>query len=188
MKRIFAAIDISFEARRKVSEYIETLRGEFRNVRVGWDKAEKLHLTLKFLGDTTEKQLAELEKAVEKIALETAGFNLEIADTGIFPNARNPRVLWIDVKDKARNLSKINDLLETECEKIGFEKEKRKYVPHLTIGRVREPHAARDLARKHLENKFEPVGFAVSEIVIYESKLLPTGSVYSVVSKWRFSD
>ena len=183
MKRIFAAVDISDEARRKVASYIETLRNEFRNVRVGWDKPEKLHLTLKFLGDTDDGQLRELEKIVREISAKITNFKLQIAETGVFPNVRNPRVLWIDVKDEAGSLAKINARLESECEKIGFKKEKRAFVPHLTIGRVREPNRAKDLARKHLENGFEPVEFEVSELVIYESKLRPTGSVYAVVSK-----
>lgn len=183
MKRIFVAIDISLEARRRIAAYIETLRDEFRAVRAGWDKPEKLHLTLKFLGDTNEKQLAELREIVGEIAGKISKFSLRIAETGVFPNARNARVLWIDAKDEAGILTKINDLLEAGCERIGFEMERRKFVPHLTIGRVREPNRAQDLAKKHLENKFEPVEFEVSEIVIYESKLLQTGSVYSVVSK-----
>ena len=62
-KRIFTAIDISEQARQKVSGYIETLRREFSNLRVGWEKAEKLHLTLKFLGDCDERQFRDLEKA-----------------------------------------------------------------------------------------------------------------------------
>ena len=57
MKRIFIAVDISDEVRRIVTAYIENLRKDFRDVRVGWDKPEKLHLTLKFLGDVDEKQL-----------------------------------------------------------------------------------------------------------------------------------
>jgi 2'-5' RNA ligase len=183
MSRVFVAVDISFEARRKAAAYIETLRSEFRQIRVGWDKPEKLHLTLKFLGDADEKQLTQLHEIVEKVSGEISLFKLRISETGVFPNARSARVLWIDVKDEAGNLARINDLLETECEKIGFAKEKRKFVPHLTIGRVREPYRAGELAKKHLENTFEPVEFEVSEIVIYESKLLPTGSIYSVVSK-----
>jgi len=183
MKRIFVAVDISVQARSKAAAYIETLRNEFREVRVGWDKPEKLHLTLKFLGDAGENQLETLNKIVREIAGKISKFNVQIAETGVFPNARSARVLWIDVKDKAENLAKINNLLEAECAKIGFEREKRKFVPHLTIGRIREPNRAGELANKHLENKFEPVEFEVSEIVIYESKLLPTGSVYSVVSK-----
>ena len=181
MKRIFVAVDISDAARRKTAVYIESLRSEFRRVRVGWEKPEKLHLTLKFLGDTDEKQLAELGKIVREISTEMTNFKLQIAETGVFPNERNPRVLWIDVKDEARNLSKINERLEAECERIGFARERRAFVPHLTIGRIREPIRARDLARRHLENGFEPVEFNVSEIVIYESKLLPTGSIYRKV-------
>lgn len=185
MKRIFVAVDISDEARRKVSAYTETLRHDFRQVRVGWEKPEKLHLTLRFLGETSENQFGELKSFVQKISSEITNFGLKISETGVFPNAGNPRVLWIDIKDKDGNLAKINNLIETECERIGFDREKRKFVPHLTIGRVREPNRARDLGQKHLQNKFEPVEFEVSEIVIYESKLLATGSVYSVVSKHK---
>jgi RNA 2',3'-cyclic 3'-phosphodiesterase len=183
MKRIFVAVDISEAARQTVAAYIENLRNEFRAVRVGWEKPEKLHLTLKFLGDCPENQLPDLEQIVAEIAARTAKFKLRVLDTGIFPNTRNPRVLWIDVEDEAGSLAKINNRLETECEKLGFARERRGFVPHLTIGRVREPNRARALADKHLENNFEPVEFEISEIVIYESKLLPTGSIYSVVSK-----
>ena len=183
MKRIFVAVDISDKARSAAADYIEKLRGAFRDVRIGWERAEKLHLTMKFLGDCEETQLKELEKIVAGIAEKIQRFEIQIADTGVFPNAHSPRVLWIDVMDAAGNLVQIHDLLESNCEKIGFERERRRFVPHLTIGRVKEPNKARDLAEKHLKNKFEPVEFIVPEIVIYESKLLPSGSIYSVVSK-----
>lgn len=183
MKRIFVAVDISDLARRAAAAYIEDLRSEFRQIRVGWERAEKLHLTMKFLGGCEERQLKELEKIVAEIAAEISSFTIQIADTGVFPTARKPRVLWIDVKDAAGNLVKIHELLEANCEKIGFERETRRFVPHLTIGRVKEPNKARDLAVKHTRNKFEPVESVVPEIVIYESKLLPSGSIYSVVSK-----
>ena len=185
-KRIFLAIDISDEARREVSGYVETLRGEFSHLRVGWEKPEKLHLTLKFLGDTNEKQLEELSKICEKIAAQFSKFNLQIAEAGVFPNARNPRILWLDVKDASESLSKISELLEIKCERIGYKREKRKFKAHLTIARLREPHKSRELADKHLENEFEPVGFDASAIVIYESKLQPSGSVYSLQKSFEF--
>lgn len=183
-KRIFTAIDISEQARQKVSDYIENLRREFPDVRVGWERAEKLHLTLKFLGDCDERQIKGLEVALlnsVKLFVETGSernIKIEILDTGVFPSTRNPRILWLGLRDEKRQLSKLNQILETECEKIGFEKEKRSFKPHLTIARLREPHKAEKLAAKHLANKFEPVAFAVSEVAIYESKLLPTGSIY----------
>ena len=93
MKRIFIAVDISDRARSAAAAYIETLRGEFRQVRVGWERAEKLHLTMKFLGACETRQLQELENIAARIAAEIPRFTIRIADTGVFPNARSPRVL-----------------------------------------------------------------------------------------------
>ena len=100
-------------------------------------------------------------------------------------NAKNPGILWIDVIDEKGSLAKINNLLENECEKIGFPREKRKFLPHLTIGRVRQPNKARELVQKHLETVFEPVGFEVSKIVLYESIFHSTGSNYQKITSFK---
>jgi 2'-5' RNA ligase len=184
-KRIFIAVDISEEARRKVAAYIEQMRREFKELRVGWERAEKLHLTLKFLGDTDENLLERLNKIAENIAGKIENFKLKLAETGVFPSPRNARVLWIDVKGEKGSLAEINRLLENECEKLGFKREKRDFVPHLTIARIREPHKSRELAAKHLQNEFEPVEFEVGEIVIYESRLQPAGSIYKKISSFE---
>ncbi|MBA3631265.1 MAG: RNA 2',3'-cyclic phosphodiesterase [Acidobacteria bacterium] len=188
MKRIFTAIDISVEAKRKVSSYIETLRREFPKLRVGWAKTEKLHLTLKFLGDTEESKTAELSQAIEKIARENPSFKLRILETGIFPSMSKPRILWLALKDERGSLAKINEQLESACEKLGFAPEKRNFKPHLTIARLREPNKSKDLVEKHLNNMFETIEFEASEIIIYESKLQSSGSIYSVVSKHKFNN
>ncbi len=154
MKRIFAAIDISDEARAKIAGYIETLRGEFSNLRVGWEKSEKLHLTLKFLGETDEKQLKNLTEAVENTARQVSNFKLQIVGTGVFPAKRNARILWLSLRDKDGKLQKLNEILETECEQIGFAKEKRNFKPHLTIARLREPQKSIELVRTHTAKEF----------------------------------
>lgn len=183
MKRIFVAIDISDEAKQKVSPYVETLRAEFPRLRVGWEKPEKLHLTLKFLGDIDDEKLKKLIVAVEKTTGQLSVFKLQIKETGVFPSPRNARILWLGLHDENKSLQKLNEILESECEKIGFAREKRNFKAHLTIARLREPRNSNELAQKHLQNEFEAVEFEASEIVIYDSKLLPQGSIYSVVSK-----
>ncbi len=185
-KRIFVAIDISDEARIKVADYIEDLRGEFSNLRVGWEKAEKLHLTVKFLGDIDSNELQNLTEAVEKTARQFSDFNLQISQTGVFPSKRNARILWLGVYEEHRNLQKITDILETECEQKGFLKESRKFRAHLTIGRLREPNKSKGLIDRHLNKPFAAVKFEVSEIVIYESHLQKSGSIYQKVSSSKF--
>ena len=186
MKRIFVAVNISDKARRKVSDYIETLRDEFSNFRVGWDKAEKLHLTLKFLGDIDENQLAKLIEAIEDATRQIPDFKLRISNTGVFPSKRNARVLWLGVEDEAESLQKLNNILEAECAKRGLAKEKRNFKAHLTVARLREAHKSKKLVERHLENDFESDEFEVSEIVIYESRLQKSGSIYQKVSSFRF--
>jgi RNA 2',3'-cyclic 3'-phosphodiesterase len=186
MKRIFTAVDISAEARRKASAYIENLRRQFPELRAGWDKPEKLHLTLKFLGETSDEQLAQLTKAVDAAAREISNFKLRIEDTGVFPNPRKARVLWLGVKDEKGSLRKLNEALENECERQDLAREKRDFKAHLTIARLREPEKSKNLIEAHLRETFAAVEFEVSEIVIYQSELSPQGSRYTVVSKHAF--
>ena len=186
MRRIFTAVDISEEARRQAAEHIESLKMEFGRVRVGWERPEKLHLTLKFLGDTSDEQLEALRGSVRSIARETEPFELTVRGTGLFPNLREPRVLWLGVEDEKHCLTKIFQMIDFECSKIGFAPEKRKFKPHLTIARLKEPHASRTLAEDHLHTDLPPVSFRVEDLVIYESELKPTGSVYKVVERCGF--
>jgi 2'-5' RNA ligase len=186
MKRIFTAIDISDEARATVADYIENLRGAFPQIRVGWEKAEKLHLTLKFLGDIDEIRLENLIEAVGNTASQISSFRLQISDTGVFPSVRKARILWLGLKDETGELQNLNKSLEADCEQIGFAKEKRNFKPHLTIARLREPHKSKELVERHLENEFKSVEFQVSEITIYESRLQKTGSIYKAIKNVKF--
>lgn len=188
MKRIFTAVDISEAARRKVSVYIESLRRQFPALRVGWDKPEKLHLTLKFLGDINDERLGKLTAAAANAAREISAFKLRISGTGVFPNPRKARVLWLGVEDAQGNLRKLNEALENECERLGFAREKRDFKAHLTIARLREPEKSKSLAEAHLRENFAAIEFDVSEMVIYQSELSPQGSRYTVVSKHAFKN
>ena len=185
-KRIFTAIDICHEAREKVSVYIESLRREFPDLRVGWEKAEKLHLTLRFFGGVDRNGLKNIENAVEETAQQISDFKLIIHSTGVFPNVRGAKILWLGLEDKTNLLKKTNEVLENECAKFDFAKEKRNFKPHLTIARLREPEKSKRLAVTHLKNEFPPIEFDAKSIVIYESKLLPNGSIYRKIEDFSF--
>lgn len=188
MKRIFVAIKISETAKREVSNYVENLRDEFKHLRIGWEKEEKLHLTMKFFGDTAEDKIEKIKMAVKETAINFSSVRLKLNGTGVFPNRKKARVLWLGIDDENKELKKVYESLENNFENCGFAKEKRSFNPHLTIARLREPLNSKKIITNHLQNEFEPVEFEALEIVIIESKLQPTGSFYSVLAEYRLGE
>lgn len=181
-RRIFLAVDISKQVRTVCDQHIDYLRASFPGVRVGWETSEKMHITLKFLGNTSSKILRTLEARVAEIAESHNSFRLKLSRTGLFPRETRPRVLWIGLDDRVQALAPLSSELDTLFEQFDYPRETRTFRPHITIGRVRDPDKASELAGVHLKTKIEPVEFGVNEIVMYESKLESTGSVYSVIS------
>jgi 2'-5' RNA ligase len=177
-RRIFIAIDISDAARAVCSSHIESLRKEFPQVPGGWERPEKLHVTLKFLGPTSEKKIAGLNDGLMNVAAQHREFGLQLGRPGSFPGKGKPRVLWIGVEG-AMDLKRLHTDVETVCESLGYEREYRSFHPHITIARIRDHRDAFALAETHRAALVEPVEFEVRSVVIYESKLLPSGSVYS---------
>jgi 2'-5' RNA ligase len=188
MKRIFTAIDISEAARAECANYVENLKSVSPQLRVGWEKPEKLHFTLKFLGDIDETQLRNLTEAVAAATGKILKFKIRIAGTGVFPSKRNARILWLGVNDEHANMPKAKEVLEGECFERGLAKENRDFKAHLTIARLREPLKSAELVEKHLCENFVSGEFTVSRITIYESRLQKSGSIYSIVSKHEFKE
>lgn len=181
--RVFVAVDISAEARRLIAERIEHFRRRFPDLRVGWNKTEKLHLTLKFIGEMPETKIFQLITVVENSVKEAKPFLLAIEGVGAFPPRGAARVLWLGVKDESQTLSQIQKRVDNECEKTGFERERRAFKPHLTVARLKEPGKSRELTELHLKTDFPAIEFEISETVIYKSDLLPTGSIYTPLAK-----
>ena len=180
-KRLFIAVDISDEAREAATEYVHRFKNDWPDprIRISWTRPQNLHLTLKFLGDVEEERLAELTDAIHIAAASVSNFQIEISGTGVFQSERKPKVLWIGVVDSGGNLKSAAREIEKNCAEIGFAKDERDFSPHLTIGRVRDPRSARELAGAHIRHEFGPVLFDVGRIVLYESELATGGSVYT---------
>ncbi len=185
-RRIFAAIELTDDTRHAIAAYIDELRSKFGGVRVGWEKPEKLHITLKFLPKAAEDEMAGLQAAADKVAVTTRPFTAQIVRTGLFPNAKKPRVLWLGIGNDEGRIARIGREIDQECQKLGSPAEKRRFTPHLTIARIREPHKGIGLTAFHSQKSFPPVAFDVNELVIYESTLSPAGSVYRVLSRHPF--
>ena len=186
--RVFCAVELPEELRSRVAERVRRLRAEFPDVRASWERPEKLHITLKFLGDVEPARVEALSGAAGRVVANLEPFELTIGGPGSFPPHGPPRVLWLGIVDASGGLALMQRALETECAAAGFPRERRPFEPHLTLARVRPPQAARELAAAHRETPFEPRRFKVSELVVMLSELGPGGSRYTPLSRHRLGN
>jgi 2'-5' RNA ligase len=185
--RIFCAVDLPEDVRVRVAAHISRLReaAAASSLKISWERAEKLHLTLKFLGELETERVAALTRAAESAAERVEKFTLTLAETGAFPASGNPRVLWLGLRDETNRLAALHERLEEECVRENFPREARPFHPHITLARIRIPNAsARHLAKLHRETLFEPASFNVNEFIVMQSQLgTANGSRYTPLSK-----
>src|SRR5687768_15040141 len=107
MRRIFVAVNISEEARRLAASYAEGLRSVVPRSGASWVRPDKHHLTLRFIGNCTDRELEVLTIGVDRIAEKMRPFYLAIKGTGVFPPTRDARVVWLGVCDPSNSLNSI---------------------------------------------------------------------------------
>lgn len=181
--RIFCAIEIPPPTRQRVLQHITTLRERVPEVRASWSREVNIHLTLKFLGEVPKHLVANFGAAITRAVSGVEPFPVLVADTGVFAQRRDPRVLWIGINDLSGQLSNLHSRLETECEREGFPRDERPFNPHLTLARLRNRQGAREIARIHEELSFSSEEITVTEVVLIRSELSSKGSNYTTISK-----
>lgn len=181
--RLFVAIELSKRTRSALQRVGVALAKECTGVR--WVPAERLHLTIKFLGDVPDRDVVKVSDAVARAAGGAAPFDMEISGCGCFP-ARGPvRIVWAGTKEESGVLQECVATLEDELEELGFARERRRFSPHLTIGRVREDHSGGRLRSAVESHVFEPMEESVSSLTLMSSVLSSKGPTYMPASTVR---
>jgi RNA 2',3'-cyclic 3'-phosphodiesterase len=183
--RAFVALRMSSEVEDALASFVEEMRGLASGIR--WVRRTNLHLTLRFLGDAVDPQrLAALREKLTDIAAQTAPFVIDARRTGAFPNLGRPRVIWAGLA--GNELVRLAARVEDAAVDAGFTRERRSYSPHLTIGRVRDPHGW-PAARRAIESAAgREFGSSTCEsMILYRSVLGPETSTYHEVARFSFS-
>jgi RNA 2',3'-cyclic 3'-phosphodiesterase len=188
--RTFIAIDTPPEFKVRVEYIIKQLI--YLNAPLRWEAAYKLHLTLKFLGDTNSETLDGLKEELGRIARIHKPFWMKYEGLGCFPDSKSPRIIWIGCLPLSSALDHLQQDIEIMSTGFGFDPEQRTFHPHITIGRVKTAAHAhhgkiKDLIKK-LENlTFESLESEVHTIMLMKSELRPHGSVYSILEQFSFT-
>ncbi|HSJ55136.1 MAG TPA: RNA 2',3'-cyclic phosphodiesterase [Anaerolineae bacterium] len=183
--RTFIAVDLSAELRAGLGELQDRLRGEVGSRSVRWVQPQGIHLTLKFLGDTPQGQVDEVQSALARAAAAVEPFTISAGGVGCFPNARQPRVVWVGLEEVTGALLRLRNAVEAEVAPLGFPTEKRAFQPHLTLGRVQRDASPGDVRRVGQVVAATTTGslgeMAVSEVSYIKSDLRPAGAVYTTL-------
>jgi 2'-5' RNA ligase len=183
-KRLFLAVNLSIASTRRVAEVLERLRRNAeggRGPKVSWVPPANLHVTLKFLGWARPEAARAIRARVDAGVAGRRGFEIEAVGTGAFPSVTAATVLWVGVRDASGALAALARDVEQWTSELGFEREKRAYHPHVTLGRVRDPGGAdcTDLLASAGAQSFG--GSLIREVVLYESVTKSSGSEYSAL-------
>ncbi len=113
---------------------------------------ENIHITLKFLGNTSEALVEDITETIKDCSKEIKPFKLEFKGAGVFPNLNYIKVLWVGINDQGI-LGPLADDLDSKLTKLGFKSEKRGFSPHVTMGRVKSPKNKKALKELIMQNK-----------------------------------
>ncbi|MEM5778012.1 MAG: RNA 2',3'-cyclic phosphodiesterase [Candidatus Aenigmatarchaeota archaeon] len=175
--RAFIGIGISDKLKPKIIE----IQNKFSNFDIKFVEPENLHFNLKFFKDL--KDVDQLKNILTDISLQLNPFEIKIAGIGAFPSKNYVRVIWLGVKDGYQNLVSLAKIIDTSLERLGVKSEER-FVPHLTLGRVRSGKNKNEIKilLKELEN-IEIGEMKVNEIILFQSNLSPFGPEYKELFK-----
>jgi len=180
--RLFIAIGLGEELRESLAGVLAILRRRLKGV--AWVRPEKIHLTLKFLGEVGEGDIPSVRQALDETASLCSPFALSCGGLGAFPSPSRPRVIWAGLEGGEESLSALVREIEARLSALGFPSEERPYHPHLTLGRVKVPSGTGDLEKVFSQTRADSLGpLSAAVLLLMKSTLTPDGAVHEVVSE-----
>ena len=186
--RAFVAADLLPEVRDELARVVSALAGaRTRGLRTV--RPERVHLTLKFLGNVQQCDIPAVASAISSVVGQFRPITVEIGDFGAYPGERSPRVLWTGVNGP-ETLFTLRADIEKSLTSLGFSTDSRPWSPHLTLARIRDGTGKRDrrLAWDALV-RLEPISqrTTISSVSLVASRLTPKGAFYSIIETFEMT-
>jgi 2'-5' RNA ligase len=185
VKRIFIAIKI--DPGTNITSILYSLKSLAGGEKITWVDQVNIHLTLAFLGDTEEDRIKIASLMLKRECCGFGEFTFSLKGVGLFKNLHDPRVIWIGIS-KPEMLLRLNEKILTGLKDAGFRIEDRPFKPHITIGRIKHlqnPEIMKSFLDKYGEVEVQQV--TVSEVILYESILRPSGPIYKPIGMFTLA-
>ena len=175
MLRLFVGIALPEEVQAELG----ALGGGLPNA--SWVRPENLHMTLRFIGEVGEDVAEDIEAALQGI--HARGFSMELCGLGFFSNGRNPRQIWVGV-ERNPALVHLQEKIESAVVRAGLPPERRKFIPHVTLARLRGQNVPRLQAFLSTHEPFRKGPLAIDRFTLFSSKLSHNGSIYRAEAEY----
>jgi 2'-5' RNA ligase len=173
--RAFVALELDDALHERLAALAAELRPSFPGLR--FVRAQGIHLTLRFLGQSSPAQLERLGAMLAEAAAAYPATTAPVAGLGVFPARGSPRVLWLGI-DVADPVLDLQAACERAAVRAGFEPEHRRFRAHLTLGRWRDRASSPALPAVDLGPT------RLSTLTLFRSDLGPGGSLYTALGRW----
>lgn len=180
-KKLFVGVPVSLRTIDALAGGAETLarRAQQAGLAMKWVAPARYHVTVKYLGWCRADAVGAVVDAVRRAAQPVAPFKLVTARLGAFPSSAKATVVWAGVEETPA-LSALAAAVDAQVGALGFAREARRFHPHVTIGRLREPADVSSVVLPLAEQAFSET--RVEEIVVFESATKTDGSEYPIVA------
>jgi 2'-5' RNA ligase len=170
MPRLFTGLEIPDD----VAVELDLMRGGILGAR--WIDRDSYHMTLRFIGDIDEGLAREISYELEGV--EARPFKLRLSGCGVF-GGNKPHSLFVGVEENAE-LRRLQAIHERICQVLGLPPDSRKFAPHVTLARLKDP----DLGALHRfiasHNLYRSRVFEVARFVLFSSRPSRGGGPYAV--------
>jgi RNA 2',3'-cyclic 3'-phosphodiesterase len=174
MPRLFTGLEIPAE----VALDLQIMQGGIPGAR--WMDPSNYHLTIRFIGDIETGVAREIAHGLE--ALRFAPFKVRLKGVGLF-GGNKPHSLYAGLEESAE-LRRLHDQHERLCQTLGLPAEHRKFLPHVTLARLKEaePRALQRWVEVH--SLYSTSQFDVNSFVLFSSRPLKGGGPYGVEAEY----
>lgn len=182
--RSFLAFELPEQIKKILSSVLTDMRQAPLDIK--WVRPENIHLTVIFIGNIEMKLIEDMGGIVKGVCNGFRPFTISLKSAGVFSNRRNPRVLWIGLEGEIDRMGEFRDTLQRDLSPFGIKEEKRRFSPHLTLGRFKKGAKLGvqldDLLLKYAG--LESPMVTLNELVLFKSELTPEGAIYSRLDAW----
>jgi len=188
--RCFIAIDIDDKIRKAIADLQKQIASKV-SVKQGdlkWVEPNNIHLTLKFLGEISDKQLEEVKEITNTVAQAHQKFNLEIESVGSF-GGRSAKIVWVGAGNGTEALLALQKDLDDLLAQSGYPREEREFSAHLTLCRVNHPIAGLKMGEAIAQFSHLKLGsIAAESLCVYQSQLTPAGPTYTLLGDFKLKE